>query len=140
VPAPAADRIADCAAEALRNVARHAGTGAAELRVHDGNGQVVVEIIDQGRGFDARSVPPSRRGISESIHGRMAEIGGTAEISGAPGAGTTVTLRWPREGTAGTGRWPREGTAGTGRWPSDGTAGTGRWPSEGTAAPARGPG
>ena len=121
-------------------MARHAGTGTAELRVRDGNGQVVVEIIDQGRGFDARSVPRSRRGISESIHGRMAEIGGTAEISGAPGAGTTVTLRWPGEGTAGTQRWPGEGTAGTQRWPSEGTAETPRWPGHGTAAAARGPG
>jgi signal transduction histidine kinase len=111
VPATAVDRIADCAAEALRNVARHAGTGTAELRVRDENGQVVVEIIDHGRGFDARSVPPSRRGISESIYGRMVEIGGTADISGAPGAGTTVTLRWPSEGTAGTQRWPSEAAA-----------------------------
>jgi signal transduction histidine kinase len=95
VPPTAVDRIADCVAEALRNVARHAGTGMAELRVRDGNGQVVVEIIDQGRGFDVRSVPRSRRGIRESIQGRMAEIGGTAEISGGPDAGTTVTLRWP---------------------------------------------
>ena len=129
VPATALDRIADCAAEALRNVARHAGTGLAELRVRGGNDQVVVEIIDQGRGFDPRSVPRSRRGISESIQGRMAEIGGTAEISGAPGVGTTVTLRWPGEGTAGAQRWPREGTAG----PQE-------WLSEGTAVPARGPG
>ena len=113
MPATALDRIADCAAEALRNVARHAGTGLAELRVRDGNDQVVVEIIDQGRGFDPRSVPRSRRGISESIQGRMAEIGGTAEISGAPGVGTTVTLRWPGEGTAGAQRWPSEGTAGS---------------------------
>ena len=140
VPATAADRIADCAAEALRNVARHAGTDAAELRVLDGNGQVVVEIIDHGRGFDARSLPRSRRGITESIQGRMAEIGGTAEISGAPGAGTTVTLRWPGEGSAGTQRWPGEGSAGTQRWPGEGSAGTQRWPGEGTAAAARGPG
>jgi signal transduction histidine kinase len=117
VPATAVDRIADCAAEALRNVARHAGTDTAELRVRDGNGQVVVEIIDQGRGFDARSVPRSRRGISESIQGRMAEIGGTAEISGAPGAGTTVTLRWPSDGTAGTQRSPGPGTAAAARGP-----------------------
>ena len=140
VPATAVDRIADCAAEALRNVARHAGTGTAELRVRDGNGQVVVEIIDQGRGFDARSVPRSRRGISESIHGRMAEIGGTAEISGAPGAGTTVTLRWPGEDIAGTHRWPGEDIAGTQRWPGEGTAETLRSPSDGSAAAARGPG
>jgi nitrate/nitrite-specific signal transduction histidine kinase len=148
VPATAVDRIADCAAEALRNVAGHAGTGRAELRVRDSNGQVVVEIIDQGRGFDARSVPRSRRGISESIRGRMAEIGGTAEISGALGAGTTVTLRWPSEGTAGTQQWPSEDTAGTQpgedtagtqRWPSEDTAETQQWPSDGAAA-ARGPG
>jgi signal transduction histidine kinase len=99
IPAIAAGRLADCAAEALRNVARHAGTGSAEIRVRAEDGQVMVEIIDQGRGFDAKSVPPSRRGISESIRGRMAEIGGTAEISGGPAAGTTVTLRWPGEGT-----------------------------------------
>jgi signal transduction histidine kinase len=147
----AVDRIADCAAEALRNVARHAGTGSAELRVRDGDGQVVVEIIDQGRGFDAGSVPRSRRGISESIRGRMAEIGGTAEISGAPGAGTTVTLRWPSEGTAAAQEWPSAGTAAAqGRpsagtaaaqgWPSEGTAGTQPWPGPGTAAAARGPG
>ncbi len=133
VPATAVDRIADCAAEALRNVARHAGTGTAELRVGDGNGQVVVEIIDHGRGFDARSVPRSRRGISESIHGRMAEIGGTAEISGVPGAGTTVILRWPSEGAAGTQQWPSDGSAGTQQWPSDGSAGTQQWPSDGSA-------
>ena len=117
VPATAADRIADCAAEALRNVARHAGTGTAELRVRDRDGQVVVEIIDQGRGFDVRSVPRSRRGITESIHGRMAEIGGTAEISGVPGAGTTVTLRWPREGTPETQRRPGTGSAAAARGP-----------------------
>jgi signal transduction histidine kinase len=136
----AADRIADCAAEALRNVARHAGTGSAELRVRDRNGQVVVEIIDQGPVFDARSVPRSRRGISESIHGRMAEIGGTAGRSGAPDAGTTAPVRWPGEGIAGTQRWPGEGSAGTQRWPGEGTAGTQRWPGEGTARTARGPG
>jgi len=109
IPDTAASRLADCAAEALRNVARHAGTGSAEIRVRAENGQVVVEIIDQGRGFDARSVPRSRRGISESIRGRMAEIGGTAQIAAGP-AGTTVTLRWPGEGAAEAARPAGDGT------------------------------
>jgi hypothetical protein len=138
-PATVVDRLADCAAEALRNVARHAGTASAEIQVRDGNGQVVVEIIDQGRGFDVRSVPPSRRGISESIRGRMAEIGGTAEISGGPGAGTRVTLRWPGAGTAGTQPWPGAGTAGSQPWPGAGTAET-RRPGEASAEPREGPG
>ena len=127
-PATVVHRLADCAAEALRNVARHAGTGRAEIQVREGNGQVVVEIIDHGRGFDVRSVPPSRRGISESIRGRMAEIGGTAEISGGPGTGTTVTLRWPGAETAGTQRWPGADSAGTQRWPGAASAETGRGP------------
>jgi two-component system, NarL family, sensor kinase len=138
LPPTAVDRFTDCAAEALRNVARHAGTGTAEIRVSDEDGQVVVEIIDQGCGFDAGSVPRSRRGISESIRGRMAEIGGTAEISGGPGAGTAVTLRWPGMGTAGARRWPGEDSAITSPsgeaaaaappWPGDGTVTTPRWP------------
>ncbi len=132
VPATVVDRIADCAAEALRNVARHAGTGAAELRFRDGNGQVVVEIIDQGRGFDARSDAPRRgAGCSESIHGRMAEIGGTAEISGAPGAGTTVTLRWPSGGTA------RKLSGGPVRAPRKHSGGPARAPPEPSSGPVR---
>jgi signal transduction histidine kinase len=138
LPSTAVDRFADCAGEALRNVARHAGTGTAEIRVSDEDGQVVVEIIDHGRGFDAGSVPRSRRGISESIRGRMAEIGGTAEISGGPGAGTAVTLRWPGAGTTEAQRWPGadcaitspsgEAAATAPPWPGDGTVTTPRWP------------
>jgi signal transduction histidine kinase len=95
-PAAIADRLADCAAEALRNVSRHAGTDRAQIRVAGGrNGDLVVEIIDHGKGFDAPSVPRSRRGISESIRGRMTEVGGSAVVSGRPGEGTTVTLCWP---------------------------------------------
>jgi signal transduction histidine kinase len=95
VPAAAADRLAACAAEALRNVSRHAGTGSAQIQLSSGPGGLVVQIIDQGRGFEAQSVARGRRGISESISGRMSEIGGSALVSGAPGQGTTVTLRWP---------------------------------------------
>ena len=139
LPPTAVDRLADCVAEALRNVARHAGTASAEIRVHDGDGRVVLEIVDQGRGFDARSVPRSRRGISESIRGRMAEIGGSAEISGGPGAGTTVTLRWPAEGTAETPRWPGDGNAETLRAPAENSPATSRSDGDGSAMTSRGP-
>jgi signal transduction histidine kinase len=124
LPATAVDRLADCAAEALRNVARHAGTDSAEIRVSEGNGQIVVQIIDQGQGFDTGSVPRSRRGISESIRGRMAEIGGTAEIGGSPGGGTTVTLRWPGEDTTQAPPWSGDHTTATPGWPDEDTAGT----------------
>jgi signal transduction histidine kinase len=95
LPSPVADQLAACVGEALRNVGRHAGTDQAEVTVTGGAGWAVVKITDHGRGFDPASTPPSRRGIRESIIGRMLAAGGRAAIASRPGAGTTVTVSWP---------------------------------------------
>jgi signal transduction histidine kinase len=95
LPSPVADQLAACVGEALRNVERHAGTGKAEVTVTGGTGWAVVKVTDFGRGFDPADTPPSRRGIRESITGRMLAAGGRAAIASRPGAGTTVTVSWP---------------------------------------------
>ncbi len=95
LPSPVADQLVACVGEALRNVERHAGTGQAEVTVTGGAGWAVVKITDRGRGFDPAATPPSRRGIRESITGRMLAAGGRAAIASRPGAGTTVTVSWP---------------------------------------------
>jgi signal transduction histidine kinase len=95
LPPPVADDLVACVGEALRNVERHAGTGQAEVTVTGGAGWAVVKISDRGRGFDPAATPPSRRGIRESITGRMQAAGGRAAIASRPGAGTTVTVSWP---------------------------------------------
>jgi signal transduction histidine kinase len=95
LPSPVADELVACVGEALRNVERHAGTGQAEVTVTGGSGWAVVKITDRGRGFDPAATPPSRRGIRESITGRMLAAGGRAAIASRPGAGTTVTVSWP---------------------------------------------
>ncbi len=95
LPSPVADQLAACVGEALRNVEQHAGTAQAEVTVTGGAGWAVVKITDRGRGFDPAATPPSRRGIRESITGRMLAAGGRAEIASRPGAGTTVTVSWP---------------------------------------------
>jgi signal transduction histidine kinase len=95
LPSPVADQVAACVGEALRNVERHAGTGKAEVTVTGGTGWAVVKITDFGRGFDPAATLPSRRGIRESITGRMLAAGGRAAIASRPGAGTTVTVSWP---------------------------------------------
>ena len=95
LPPPVADDLVACVGEALRNVERHAGTGEAEVTVTGGAGWAVVKISDRGRGFDPAATPPSRRGIRESITGRMLAAGGRAAIASRPGAGTTVTVSWP---------------------------------------------
>jgi anti-sigma regulatory factor (Ser/Thr protein kinase) len=95
LPSPVADQLVASVGEALRNVERHAGTGQAEVIVTGGAGWAVVEITDRGRGFDPDATPPSRRGIRESITGRMLAAGGRALIVSDPGEGTTVTVSWP---------------------------------------------
>ncbi|HTX26623.1 MAG TPA: ATP-binding protein [Streptosporangiaceae bacterium] len=95
LPSAVADQLVACVGEALRNVERHAGTGQADVTVSGGAGWAVVKITDRGRGFDPSATPPSRRGIRESISGRMLAVGGRAAIASRPGAGTTVTVSWP---------------------------------------------
>jgi signal transduction histidine kinase len=41
-------------------------------------------------------VDEDRRGIAESIRGRMERVGGSAVVTSAPGEGTEVELRLPR--------------------------------------------
>ena len=95
VPSPVADQLVSCVGEALRNVRQHAGTGRADVSVAGGAGWAVIKITDRGRGFNPDAIPESRRGIRESITGRMLAAGGQAAIASRPGAGTTVTVSWP---------------------------------------------
>jgi signal transduction histidine kinase len=74
------------------NAAKHAGDGPVSVfsQVADGTTQVFVR--DRGAGFDAAAVPGDRRGISDSIVGRMRRHGGRAAVHTAPGEGTEVEL------------------------------------------------
>jgi signal transduction histidine kinase len=94
VPDPVAESFARAAAEALVNVGRHAGTCEARMCLSTDAHTVTVSISDHGRGFDPHRVPTHRFGIREAIVGRMAEHGGSASITSAPGTGTRVTLSW----------------------------------------------
>jgi len=55
-----------------------------------------VFVRDRGKGFDPAAVPSDRRGLADSVTGRLARLGGTAEIRSAPGEGTEVELVLPR--------------------------------------------
>ena len=87
--------LVDATCEALRNVAKHAGVASASLYAEVDGGSATVFVRDRGPGFDVAAVPTDRRGIAESIIGRMQRHGGTAQIRATPGAGTEVELRLP---------------------------------------------
>lgn len=97
VPSAPAAAIGAATAEALANVARHAGVDTAELVATRAGAAIVVEVTDAGRGFARDEVPPHRRGLAESIERRMTRAGGRAVVTTRPGGGTVVRLEWPGE-------------------------------------------
>ncbi|MCS4276651.1 signal transduction histidine kinase [Mycetocola sp. BIGb0189] len=84
-------------AEALENVRRHAGVSTADVTLSETDTVVRAVVTDSGVGFDPNAErDPNRLGMSESIIGRVGEVGGTARVFSAPGAGTTIMLEVPR--------------------------------------------
>jgi len=97
--APIDDELAALGAatrETLVNAAKHSGATAADLYTEVTPERVSVFVRDRGKGFDPATVPDDRRGLRDSVSGRLARLGGTAEIRSAPGEGTEVELVLPR--------------------------------------------
>jgi signal transduction histidine kinase len=89
--------LVDACAEAVANAARHSGSDAisvyVEVEAHAAS--VSAFIRDQGGGFDPSAVPSDRRGIADSIAGRIERRGGSVSIDSRPGEGTEVVIRLP---------------------------------------------
>ncbi|SCG59290.1 sensor histidine kinase [Micromonospora inositola] len=98
VPAEVAEALAESATAALSNVVRHSPGASVTLCLARVADAVVVEVADDGPGFDPATVPPHRYGVRESIRGRMTTVGGRAEVVSAPGVGTRIRLEWPGVG------------------------------------------
>ena len=88
--------VVDACGEALTNAAKHSGAASVSLYVEVDPESVTAYVRDQGKGFDPETVPDDRRGIADSIRGRLQRYGGTAEVVSSPGDGTEVRLRLPR--------------------------------------------
>ncbi len=84
------------AREATVNAAKWSGASVISLFAEVEPGEVSLVVRDRGRGFDPESVPEDRKGLAESVHGRMTRRGGTATVTSAEGEGTKVSLKMPR--------------------------------------------
>jgi signal transduction histidine kinase/phage shock protein PspC (stress-responsive transcriptional regulator) len=94
---PAAALVA-ATREALTNAAKFAAeAGPVSVYAEVGPEQIEAFVRDRGPGFDPDRLPEDRRGVRESIVGRMQRHGGTATIVSVPGSGTEVVLSIARD-------------------------------------------
>jgi signal transduction histidine kinase len=97
LPVAAAEALYSATVQAMVNSAQHAGGVLVRRRLRveaTAEGGVIVEIGDDGAGFDMERIPPERLGLEVSIKERVALAGGEASIVSVPGSGTTVRLQW----------------------------------------------
>ncbi len=83
--------------EATLNAARHSGATEVSVYVEVEEEAVSAFVRDLGTGFDPDAVAADRRGIADSIVGRLERHGGSASITSRPGSGTEVAMRLPRK-------------------------------------------
>lgn len=97
--APLDDRlraVVEACREATVNAAKHSGAPQISIYVEVEPAGVTAYVRDQGSGFDPDAVASDRRGIAESIRGRMQRAGGAATVVSEPLGGTEVQLTMPR--------------------------------------------
>lgn len=81
--------------EATVNAAKWSGAPVVSVFAEVTDGEVSMFVRDTGAGFDPDQVPGDRKGLAESVYGRMARLRGSAKVRSAPGKGTEVALVLP---------------------------------------------
>jgi phage shock protein PspC (stress-responsive transcriptional regulator)/two-component sensor histidine kinase len=96
-----ADAVLGAAREALLNAAKHAADrGPIQVYAEVADTAIEAFVRDRGPGYEPASVPADRRGVRESIVGRMERAGGRAEVRSTPWVGTEVSLTIRRNSAA----------------------------------------
>ena len=81
------------AQEALTNVARHAEADRVSVSLRENGDAVVLEVVDDGRGFDSVLTYAGNSMGLQGMKERLAVISGTLDVESAPGEGTRVIAR-----------------------------------------------
>ena len=82
------------AQEALHNIVKHARASAVILRLTSHERETILEVRDDGRGFDPTKAFPGHLGL-HSMRERIARVGGVFAIESTPGQGTAIRVRIP---------------------------------------------
>ncbi|MEX2540033.1 MAG: PspC domain-containing protein [Actinomycetota bacterium] len=87
--------VVHAAREAAANAARHSGSEEISVYVECEPHLLTAYIRDRGKGFNPEQVPNGRRGITDSIRGRVERHGGTVMFTTGSGDGTEVQIVMP---------------------------------------------
>lgn len=82
--------------EALANIAKHSQASQVEIRLWSVKERILLEIIDNGQGFDLSKMTVTLGHGLSNMHSRARKVGGDVELTSAPGEGTTVLAWVPR--------------------------------------------
>jgi signal transduction histidine kinase len=96
LPTANATAIFHICQEALANVAKHSQATQAEVHLWTSGGRVILEVSDDGKGFDLRKMSVTLGHGLSNMHVRAHKAGGDVEITSEPGSGTTVLVWVPR--------------------------------------------
>ncbi|HZC84940.1 MAG TPA: PAS domain S-box protein [Rubrobacter sp.] len=80
------------AQEALNNTVKHAQAKEVELRLEKDASGILLEVRDDGKGFDPANSFPGHLGL-KSMRERVARLGGTFRIESTPEEGTRIRVR-----------------------------------------------
>lgn len=86
------------AQEGLANARRHAAASRVTLTLTYFDDEVVLDVIDDGRGFDPTALAAPGPGGGHGLRGmreRAEALGGRFEVEGQPGEGTAIALALP---------------------------------------------
>jgi signal transduction histidine kinase len=87
--------------EATVNAAKWSGAPVVSVFAEVEADEVSMFVRDRGSGFDTEQVPADRKGLAESIRGRVARLDGEVKVKSTPGEGTEVALTVPLASTNG---------------------------------------
>jgi signal transduction histidine kinase len=93
--AEVAAEVIQLAREALSNVSRHAQATTCRVSLYRDAGTVVLEVDDDGQGFDPATARPGGQGLG-NLRARAEALGGRVEIDSQPDEGTRVRVQLPR--------------------------------------------
>lgn len=94
LPIGAKEALYRIAVEAVQNIVKHARATQIDMRLSSVDDAVLLEINDNGAGFDTASVSPTGYGLI-TMRERAERLKGRLSVDSAPGAGTRITVSLP---------------------------------------------